>query len=351
MFSQPMDSLDIPLPIGPPSEDNIFSLSGSPENLVVEPDINFDAVLLERDVDVAVAASDPVEAEGHPVEDEIPAPQPQVIHAKVHEQPPDSRTPLPSPVLDVVGSPSPAALAPADSEVIVVSDDEAPVDAAPPVIELADSPPPAPEPIIVIDLVANAAPVVPAALRTPPVSRRTSRGPPRRPHVPDKPRCFNCQRRGHLGKYCPYPPAVGRPCFNCGLQGHEIASCPTPQPFTHDNHLSALERQQRLQADQLRQLRVRRRLFQAPYTYAHQQMPPVAMWLGPQYPYLPQPPAPVGWAYQVPRWQVPLPYPAIDYPPPPRDPEFSNPEGMIMTFIYFGLVPSILNIKSKLPFW
>ncbi|KAK7580196.1 hypothetical protein V9T40_000825 [Parthenolecanium corni] len=322
---EPMDEMDIPLPIGPPSVANIPSLSGSPVQIVVEPDIQLDAILLERDVVVAVEASNPVEAEELPAEDEIPAPQLQVVHAEVHAPPPDSRTPPPSPILDVVGSPSPAAPAPADIEIIVVSDDEAPVDDAPPVIELADSPPPAPEPMIVIDLV-NAAPVVPATLRMPPVSRHTPRGPPRRPSVPDGPRCFNCQRRGHLGKHCPYPPAVGRPCFNCGLQGHEIASCPTPQPFANDNRLSAIERQQRLQADQLRQLRVRRRLFQAPYAYAHQQMPPVAMWLGPQYPYLPQLPAPVGWAYQVPRWQVPIQYPAIDYPPPP-DPEFSDPEG------------------------
>ncbi|KAK7591125.1 hypothetical protein V9T40_002738 [Parthenolecanium corni] len=337
---EPMDSLDIPLPIGPPSEDNIFSLSGSLENLVVEPDINLDAVLLERYVD----------AKGHPAVDEIPAPQPQVVHAEVHEPPPDSRTPPPLPELDVVGSPSPAAPAPADVEIIVVSDDEAPADAAPPVIELADSPPPAPEPMIVIDLVANAAPAVPAALRTPPVSRRTPQGPPRRPHVPDEPRCFNCHCRGHLGKYCPYPPMVGRPCFNCGLQGHKIVSCPTPQPFATDNRLSAVERQQRLQADQLRRLRVRRRLFQVPYSYAHQQMPPVAMWLGPQYPYLPQPPAPVGWAYQVPRWQVPHPYPAIAYPLPPNDPEFSEPEAPKKVWGYNTDVTKIHPLHCLLEF-
>lgn len=329
-----MDVLDIPLPIGPPAEANLVSLSGPSEEIVVQPDILLEVVHAEPEVE-----------EG-PVQDLLEAPQPQlVVSAEVHDPPAAARTPPPSPAIDVVGSPAPADPAPGVLECVVISDEEESVAVDDPIIDLADSPPPAVDPVV-IDLVA--APAT-SAFRTPPI-RPVPRRPPPLPRASTGPRCFNCQRRGHLGKYCPYPPAVGRPCFQCGLQGHTIAQCPTPAPFAADNRIRQLEQQQQLQAAQLRRLRTRRQLFSPPYSYAHQQLPPVAMWLGPHYPY--QPPAPLGWAYQVPRWQVPLPQPAIAYPPPP-DPEFSDPEGMILIYLslfmsYLGLAPLV---KSKLHFW
>ncbi|KAK7580534.1 hypothetical protein V9T40_001163 [Parthenolecanium corni] len=359
---EPMDSLDIPLPIGPPTEANLLSLTGPSEEVIVEPDIPLEAICAHvEEASVIVSAHAPAEVEEGPIVDLEEAPQPQVfvVAAEIHE-PPSARIPTPPPaMLDNAPVLPPVEVDNADEviDVVVVSDDDgedAPVAAAP-IVMLADSPPP-PHVIDVVDLLADDPPIPAAALRTPPAPRRTPRAPPRAPRIPLGRRCFNCQRRGHLGNECPYPPAVGRPCFNCGLQGHEIADCPNPAPFAADNRIRLLERQQRLQERELRRLRTRRQLFSPPYSYAHPQLPPLAMWLGPQYPYPPpQPMAPLGWAYNVPRWQVPYQPPAIEYPPLPDDPDFSDPEGKILTFIYsvcyMGLIPSILNIKSKTSIW
>ncbi|KAK7574318.1 hypothetical protein V9T40_011509 [Parthenolecanium corni] len=331
---EPMDSLDIPLPIGPPTEANLVSLRGPPEEIIVEPDIPLEAICANvEEASVVVSAPASAEVEEGPIVDLEEAPQPQVfvVAAEVHE-PPSARTPTPPPAI-LANAPvlPPAEVDAADEviDVVIVSDDDgedAPVAAAP-VVMLADSPPP-PHVIDVVDLLADDPPTPAAALRTPPAPRRTPRAPPRAPRIPLGRRCFNCQRRGHLGNECPYPPAVGRPCFNCGLQGHEIADCPNPAPFAADNRIRLLERQQRLQERELRRLRTRRQLFSPPYSYAHPQLPPLAMWLGPQYQLPPpQPMAPLGWAYNVPRWQVPYQPPAIEYPPLPDDPEFSEPEG------------------------
>ncbi|KAK7590331.1 hypothetical protein V9T40_001944 [Parthenolecanium corni] len=332
---EPMDSLDIPLPIGPPTEANLISLRGPPEEILVEPDIPLEAICAHvEEASVVVSAPAPAEVEEGPIEDLEEAPQPQafVVAAEVHEPPPSARIPTSPPaMLENAPVLPPAEVDNADEviDVVIVSDDDgedAPVAAAP-VVMLANSPPP-PHVIDVVDLLADDPPAPAAALRTPPALRRTPRAPPRAPRIPLGRRCFNCQRRGHLGNECPYPPAVGRPCFNCGLQGHEIANCPTPAPFAADNRIRLLERQQRLQERELRRLRTRRQLFSPPYSYAHPQLPPLAMWLGPQYQLPPpQPMAPLGWAYQVPRWQVPYQPPAIAYPPQPDDPEFSDPEG------------------------
>ncbi|KAK7603348.1 hypothetical protein V9T40_003347 [Parthenolecanium corni] len=331
---EPMDDLDIPMPIGPPAEANLLSLTGPSEEVIVEPDIPLEAICAHiEEASVIVSAHAPAEVEEGPIVDLEEAPQPQVfvVAAEVHE-PPSARTPTPPPAI-LANAPvlPPAEVDAADEviDVVIVSDDDgedAPVAAAP-IVMLADSPPP-PHVIDVVDLLADDPPAPAAALRTPPASRRTPRAPPRAPRIPLVRRCFNCQRRGHLGNECPYPPAVGRPCFNCGLQGHEIANCPTPAPFAADNRIRLLERQQRLQERELRRLRTRRQLFSPPYSYAHPQLPPLAMWLGPQYQLPPpQPLAPLGWAYNVPRWQVPYQPPAIEYPPLPDDPDFSDPEG------------------------
>ncbi|KAK7590549.1 hypothetical protein V9T40_002162 [Parthenolecanium corni] len=360
---EPMDDLDIPMPIGPPAEANLLSLAGPPEEILVEPDIPLEAICAHvEEASVVVSAPAPAEVEEGPIVDLEEAPQPPafVVEVEVHEPPPSARIPTPPPaMLENAPVLPPAEVDDADEviDVVIVSDDDgedAPVAAAP-VVMLADSPPP-PHVIDVVDLLADDPPAPAAALRTPPVRHRTPRGPPPAPRIPLGKRCFHCQRRGHLGNECPYPPAVGRPCFNCGLQGHEIANCPNPAPFAADNRIRLLERQQRLQERELRRLRTRRQLFSPPYSYAHPQLPPLAMWLGPQYQLPPpQPMAPLGWAYQVPRWQVPYQPPAIAYPPLPDDPEFSDPEGKILTFIYFvsymGLIPSILNIKSKTSIW
>ncbi|KAK7595066.1 hypothetical protein V9T40_001499 [Parthenolecanium corni] len=359
---EPMDDLDIPMPIGPPAEANLLSLAGPSEEVIVEPDIPLEAICAHvEEASVIVSAHAPAEVEEGPIVDLEEAPQPQVfvVAAEVHE-PPSARIPTPQPaMLDNAPVLPPAEVDNADEviDVVVVSDDDgedAPVAAAP-IVMLADSPPP-PHVIDVVDLLADDPPAPAAVLRTPPVRRRPPRGPPPAPRIPLGKRCFNCQRREHLGNECPYPPAVGRPCFNCGLQGHEIANCPNPAPFAADNRIRLLEHQQRLQERELRRLRTRRQLFSPPYSYAHPQLPPLAMWLGPQYPYPPpQPMAPLGWAYNVPRWQVPYQPPAIEYPPLPDDPDFSDPEGKILTFIYsvsyMGLIPSILNIKSKTSIW
>ncbi|KAK7597877.1 hypothetical protein V9T40_010102 [Parthenolecanium corni] len=331
---EPMDSLDIPLPIGPPTEANLLSLTGPSEEVIVEPDIPLEAICAHvEEASVIVSAHAPAEVEEGPIEDLEVAPQPQalVVAAEIHEPPPSARIPTPPPAVVEIAPVLPPAnddVAVEVMDIVIVSDDDGddgPVAEAP-VVMLADSPPP-PRVIDVVDLLADDPPVPAAALRTPPAPRRTSRAPPRAPRIPLGRRCFNCQRRGHLGNECPYPPAVGRPCFNCGLQGHEIADCPNPAPFAADNRIRLLERQQRLQERELRRLRTRRQLFSPPYSYAHPQLPPLAMWLGPQYPYPPpQPMAPLGWAYNVPRWQVPYQPPAIEYPPLPDDPEFSEPE-------------------------
>ncbi|KAK7574028.1 hypothetical protein V9T40_011219 [Parthenolecanium corni] len=331
---EPMDDLDIPMPIGPPAEANLVSLEGPSEEVIVEPDIPLEAICAHvEEASVVVSAHAPAEVEEGPIVDLEEAPQPQVfvVAAEIHE-PPSARIPTPPPaMLDNAPVLPPVEVDNADEviDVVVVSDDDgedAPVAAAP-IVMLADSPSP-PHVIDVVDLLADDPPIPAAALRTPPAPRRTPRAPPRAPRIPLGRRCFNCQRRGHLGNECPYPPAVGRPCFNCGLQGHEIADCPNPAPFAADNRIRLLERQQRLQERELRRLRTRRQLFSPPYSYAHPQLPPLAMWLGPQYPYPPpQPMAPLGWAYNVPRWQVPYQPPAIEYPPLPDDPEFSEPEG------------------------
>lgn len=261
-------------------------MAGEAEEIVVEPDIQLDAVVVEPDVVVP----DPVRVEA---DESLPAkvvemapPSLVLVQVEVHEPPPTAHAPTPPQEVDVEEPVLPPADIPVAAvvDIVVLSDDdddEPPV-AAEPVIVLANSPPPALE-LVIVDLVADEPSAAPAALCTLPVSRQVPRGPPRPPRVNLGPRCFNCQRCGHYGNKCPYPPAVDRPCFNCGLQGHEIATCPTPAPFAADNRLRLLERQQQLQAAQLRQLRTRRRLFRPPYTYAHQQLPPLAMWLGPQY--------------------------------------------------------------------
>ncbi|KAK7605168.1 hypothetical protein V9T40_007026 [Parthenolecanium corni] len=40
-------------------------------------------------------------------------------------------------------------------------------------------------------------------------------------------RCFNCQRRGHMGKDCQNP-ARSNVCFRCDQEGHRAAECPLP---------------------------------------------------------------------------------------------------------------------------
>ncbi|KAK7604839.1 hypothetical protein V9T40_006025 [Parthenolecanium corni] len=267
-FSQPFDVFEIPLPIGPPSKANFYCLSGPSEEVLVEPDILLDTVIL----DAECPTSSVVGSEASLAEEVEPAPQPHiVVCAKIHEPLARASTPLPSteddigpldlsvsanlnsdprplfpanlprdhivllPVLDRAAEVVPPS--PDWVEIIELSDDNDLVMLNQPIVvaDAAVPQPPVPAQLPIIDLAADEDDVVPVAgpsnavaLVTPPIRHHVPCGPPPLLRHRLGPRCFNYQRRGHHGNRCPYPPAVGRPCFNCGRQGYEIANRPDP---------------------------------------------------------------------------------------------------------------------------